>query len=150
MKHEIKKQEGGFLGAMMAPMAASLIAPMASLFMQPVASSLINAISGKGQEGGFLPLLALPLMMKVLGKGVTNAEKDSKDLCKYEKLENKNNKLKLDIGFLNNCKQLCLYPKILIFKLTNVSNTAKFGAQILSLNLAQTLPLLNFLITSLF
>ena len=79
MKHEIKKQEGGFLGAMMAPMAASLIAPMASLFMKPVASSLINAISGKGQEGGFLPLLALPLMMKVLGKGVTNAEKDSKD-----------------------------------------------------------------------
>ena len=39
VKHEIKKQESGFLGVMMAPMAASLIAP--------VASSLINAISGK-------------------------------------------------------------------------------------------------------
>ena len=44
---------------------------MTSLFIQPVASLLINAISGKGvrraekeQEDGFLPLLALPLMMK--------------------------------------------------------------------------------------
>ena len=43
--------------------------------MQPVASSLINAITRKGvmraekgQENGFLSLLALPLMMKVLGK----------------------------------------------------------------------------------
>ena len=57
-KHEIKKQEAGFLGVIMAPMAASLIAPMASLLIQPVAPSLINAItekgvrrSGKGQEG---------------------------------------------------------------------------------------------------
>ena len=29
-----------------------------------------------------------------------------KDFCKYEKLEYKKNKLKLDIDFLNNCKQL--------------------------------------------
>ena len=50
-------------------MAASLIASMASLLIQPVASSLI----GKGQEGGFLPLLVLPLMIKVLGKGDTRA-----------------------------------------------------------------------------
>ena len=62
-KHEIKKQEDGSLGAMMATMAASLI--------QPVVSSLINAISErevkkteKRQKGGFLPLIALPLMMK--------------------------------------------------------------------------------------
>ena len=41
-------------------------------------SLLRNAISGKGamrarkgKEGGVLPLLALPLMMKVLGKWVT-------------------------------------------------------------------------------
>ena len=54
-------------------MVASLLAPMAS--------SLINAISGKGvmivgkgQEGGFLPLLELPLMIKAMsGKGVTGA-----------------------------------------------------------------------------
>ena len=45
-----------------------------------------------------------------------------KDFRKYEKLENKNNKLKLDIDFLNNCKQLGVYPKFLIFKLLNVSN----------------------------
>ena len=41
---------------------------------------------------------------------------------KYEKLEYKKNKLKLDIDFLNNCKQLGVYPKFLIFKLPNVSN----------------------------
>ena len=45
-----------------------------------------------------------------------------KDFRKYEKLEYKKNKLKLDIDFLNNCKQLGVYPKFLIFKLTNVSN----------------------------
>ena len=45
-----------------------------------------------------------------------------KDFRKYEKLEYKKNKLKLDIDFLNNCKQLGVYPKFLIFKLPNVSN----------------------------
>ena len=45
-----------------------------------------------------------------------------KDFRKYEKLEYKKNKLKLDIGFLNNSKQLGVYPKFLIFKLPNVSN----------------------------
>ena len=45
-----------------------------------------------------------------------------KDFRKYEKLEYKNNKLKLDIDFLNNYKQLGVYPKFLIFKLPNVSN----------------------------
>ena len=44
------------------------------------------------------------------------------DFRKYEKLEYKKNKLKLDIDFLNNCKQLGVYPKFLIFKLMNVSN----------------------------
>ena len=41
VKHEIKKQESGFLGAMVAPMAASLIALMTSSLMKPVPSSLI-------------------------------------------------------------------------------------------------------------
>ena len=45
-----------------------------------------------------------------------------KDFRKHEKLEYKKNKLKLDIDFLNNCKQLGVYPKFLIFKLSNVSN----------------------------
>ena len=45
-----------------------------------------------------------------------------KDFRKYEKLEYKKNKLKLDIDFLNNCKQLGVYPKFLIFKPPNVSN----------------------------
>ena len=45
-----------------------------------------------------------------------------KDFRKYEKLEYKKNKLKLDIDFLNNCKQLGVHSKFLIFKLLNVSN----------------------------
>ena len=43
-----------------------------------------------------------------------------KDFGKYEKLEYKKNKLHID--FLNNCKQLGVYPKFHIFKLPNVSN----------------------------
>ena len=45
-----------------------------------------------------------------------------KDFWKYEKLEYKKNKQKLDINFFNSCKQLVVYPKFLIFKLPNVSN----------------------------
>ena len=41
VKHEIKKQKSGFLGAMVAPMAASLIALMTSSLMKLVPSSLI-------------------------------------------------------------------------------------------------------------
>ena len=44
------------------------------------------------------------------------------DFRKCEKLEYKKNKLKLDINFLNNCKQLGVQPIFLIFKLPNVSN----------------------------
>ena len=39
VKHEIKKQEGGFLGA--------LLAPSATLLIQPVISSVVKGISGK-------------------------------------------------------------------------------------------------------
>ena len=46
---------------------------MAASLIQPVASSLINSITGKRQEGGFLPLLVLSLMIKVLEKGVRRA-----------------------------------------------------------------------------
>ena len=45
-----------------------------------------------------------------------------KNFEKYEKLEYKKNQLKLDIDFVNNCEQLGVYPKFLIFKLPNVSN----------------------------
>ena len=45
-----------------------------------------------------------------------------KNFQKYEKLEYKKNKRKLDIDFLNNRKQLSVYPKFLIFKLSIVSN----------------------------
>ena len=41
---------------------------------------------------------------------------------KYEQLKYKQNKLKRDIDFLNNCKKVGVYPKFLIFKFPNVSN----------------------------
>ena len=44
------------------------------------------------------------------------------DFHKYEKLKYKKNELKLDTDFLNNFKKLGLYPKFLIFKLSNVWN----------------------------
>ena len=47
VKHEMKKHEGRFLGAMMAPMVASLIAPVASSLIESVVFSLINYTSGK-------------------------------------------------------------------------------------------------------
>ena len=50
-----------------------------------------------------------------------------KDFRKYEKLEYKKNKLKVDIDFLNSCKQLGMYPKFLIFKLPNVSHKDTFS-----------------------
>ena len=39
VKHETKKQEGGFLGALLETLAASLV--------QPVISSVVNGISGR-------------------------------------------------------------------------------------------------------
>ena len=39
-----------------------------------------------------------------------------------KKLKYKQYKLKLDINFLNNCKQLGMYAKFLIFQLPNVLN----------------------------
>ena len=53
-----------------------------------------------------------------------------KDFGIYEKLEYKKNKLKLDIDFLNNCKQLGVYPKFLIFKLPNVSRRSAINKRI--------------------
>ena len=40
VKYEIKKQEGGFLGVLLAPLPASL--------EQPVISSVVKSISGRG------------------------------------------------------------------------------------------------------
>ena len=53
-----------------------------------------------------------------------------KDFQKHEKLEYKKNKLKLDIDFLNNCKQLGVYPKFLVFKLPNVSNKGALSRRV--------------------
>ena len=40
VKHVVKKQEGGFLGALLAPLATSLV--------QPVISSVVKGISRRG------------------------------------------------------------------------------------------------------
>ena len=40
VKHEIKQQEGGILGALLTPLATSLV--------QPVISSIVKGISGRG------------------------------------------------------------------------------------------------------
>ena len=57
---------------------------MAATLIQPVASWLIKAISGdhesrKEQEGKFILLLALLLMIQVLGKGVIRAGRGYND-----------------------------------------------------------------------
>ena len=71
------------------------------------------------------------ILIFVLSRKIINVFKDLvwkyenvtvKDFRKYEKLQYKKNKLKLDIDFLNNCKELGVYPKFPIFKLPNVSN----------------------------
>ena len=82
VKHEIKKQEGRFFGAMMAPIPDWLIAPMVS--------SMINAITGKGegkeQKGRFLSLLALPIMItSVSGKGGTRGGKGYNNMDHMDK-----------------------------------------------------------------
>ena len=46
---------------------------MASSLIQSISSPLTNSLTVKEQEGVFLSLLALPLMIKVLGKGVRRA-----------------------------------------------------------------------------
>ena len=40
VKHEIKKREGGFIGALLAPLAVPLV--------RPVISSVVKGISGRG------------------------------------------------------------------------------------------------------
>ena len=70
-----KNEEGEFLRDMMVPMAASLIASMGSM-IQPVASSWKNAVTGTRQEGGFLSLIALPLINKVLEEDLEEHNED--------------------------------------------------------------------------
>ena len=50
-----------------------------------------------------------------------------KKLRKYEKLKIKISKMEIDLTFLTNCQELNVYPKYLIFNLTNVNSyNAKF------------------------
>ena len=71
-------------------------------------------------------ILSLALSRSILNNYNDIAQKYGnvtvKDFRKYEKLEYKKNKLKLDIDFFNNYKKLGVFPKFLIFKLLNVSN----------------------------
>ena len=77
---------------MMAPVVDSLIAAMSSSLMQHVVSSFIHSGTGKGviriakgQEAGYLLLLAFPLMMKILGKGVTRTGKRCNNMDHMDK-----------------------------------------------------------------
>ena len=72
VKHEIKKQEGKFIGAMMVPWAASLISLLPCPLINTITGKWVTR-AGKGEEDGTLPLLPLPLMMKGLGKWVSRA-----------------------------------------------------------------------------
>ena len=69
-------------------------------------------------------ILSFVLSRKIINiyKDIAQKYGNVKDSQKYEKLEYKKNKLKLDIDFLNNCKELGVYLKFLIFKLPNTSN----------------------------
>ena len=57
-------------------------------------------------------ILSFVLSRKIINiyKDIAQKYGNVKDSQKYEKLEYKKNKLKLDIDFLNNCKQLGVYP----------------------------------------
>ena len=77
---------------MMALMNACLIEITVSSLIQSATSSFINAVTGKwvrkagiGQEGGFVPLLALELMMKVLGRGVRGTGRGYNDMDHMDK-----------------------------------------------------------------
>ena len=72
------------------------------------------------------------------------------DFRKYGKLQYKMNKLKLDIDFLSNCKQLGVYPKFLIFKLPNVSNkdAVSIRKRLLCSNNSKTFYLNSFLLST--
>ena len=74
----------------------------------------------------FQTILSFVLSRKIIYNYNDIAQKHGnvavKDFCKYEKLKYKQNKLKLDINFLNKCKQLGVYPKFFIFRLLKVSN----------------------------
>ena len=47
VKHEIKKQEGGFLGALLAPLAVSLVQPVISSVVKSIGAILIRR-AGRG------------------------------------------------------------------------------------------------------
>ena len=69
MKHEIKKQESGFLGAIMAPMAPALVQSLISSLVKCITERKVRR-TGKGQEGGILDLTVL-LVKALHGKDVT-------------------------------------------------------------------------------
>ena len=66
VKHRIKKQEGGFLSAMIAPIDAWTIASIASLLIKPVTGNGVRR--ARKWQGGISSWYTLPLMVKVMEK----------------------------------------------------------------------------------
>ena len=62
-----------------------LIAPVASLLISAITGKEVMRV-GKGLEGGFLSLLAFPLMMKVLRKGVRGEGKGYNSMDQMDKI----------------------------------------------------------------
>ena len=58
-----------------------------------------------------------------------NGNASVKDFRKHEKLKYKQNKLKLDIFFLNNCKELGVYSKFWMFQIKMLYHTLKSPLQ---------------------
>ena len=80
----VKNEKKNRADDLLATIAASLIAPMASSLVITITGKRVIR-AGKEQEGGILPLLALPLMMKVLGKGVRRAGKGGNKMDHMDK-----------------------------------------------------------------
>ena len=69
VKLQIKKQVSGFLAAIMPHFDASVTAPVTPWLINTVTERGVRS-AGKKQKGGFILLLALPLMTKFLRNGV--------------------------------------------------------------------------------
>lgn len=88
---------------------------------------------GKRKEGGFLPLLALPLMKKVPGKGVARAEKENNNIDHmWQERENNIITLIIWVKSLVLLRTLCNVSKLMSISIT-ILNLLLFFQEIIYL-----------------